>query len=85
MKTTLALIGIAISFSVNSMENEIAKSVDVHNLSQIEKNIWVDGNVHSIAANSSLWVPCLPEEKVEIQNLEMLETLDCGETMELRK
>jgi hypothetical protein len=85
MKTTLILIGIAISFSVNSMENKVAKSVDVHNFSQVEKHIWVNGDVHSIAANSSLWVPCLPEEKVEIQSSEMLETLNCGETKELKK
>jgi hypothetical protein len=83
MKTILALIGIAMSFSANSLERKSVKSIDVHNLSKSQKQIWVNGTSHSIESESSLWVPCLPEEKMEIQISNKIETLVCGENMEL--
>lgn len=81
MKTILALI--AISFSANSIEIKPVKSIDIHNLSQSKKQIWVNGTSHSIESGSSLWVPCLPEENMEVQISDMIETLVCGESMEL--
>lgn len=41
MKTTLTLIGIVISFIVNSLENKAVNFTDVHNRSQIQKHIWL--------------------------------------------
>ena len=83
MKTILALIGVVISFSANSLESKAANSVDVHNASNVQKQIWVNGNIHSIESESSLWVPCLPDEKIEIQVFNKIEILTCGDIMEL--
>lgn len=84
MKHTLALLTFLISFSAMSEENLLDSSIDIHNLTTTQKNIWVNGNIHSVMGDSSLWIPCLSEEKVEIQYSEMLETLNCGETKELK-
>lgn len=83
MEMIIALMGITISISANSLEYKAVNSVDIHNLSKTQQNIWVNGDIHSIELEGSLWVPCLPEENIEIQFSEEIEVLTCGDVMEI--
>jgi len=59
--------------------------ITVKNLSSATKNIWVTGEPYKIEENSSLLVPCYPEEILYVQTTLETDTLTCGKQKELNQ
>jgi len=84
MKKIFTLLIIAGSLNATSHENKVANSINIYNPFHLKKELWINGNIHSISPTSYLWVPCMPEEKFEIQSSNTLETMICGDFKELK-
>ena len=83
VKNSLVAAFVLLAVASNSYGNEVKNSVSVHNLSNTEKKIWVNGEYFQVEAITSLWIPCLAEEKVEIQANEFIKVISCGEALEV--
>lgn len=83
MKKFLATTGALMSIAGSLYANEVSNSISIHNSSKTEKEIWINGEYFLLEKETSLWLPCLAEEKVEIQYAEAIDNVSCGEVFEV--
>ena len=82
MGRILIISAFFLSLNLNASEKK-ENSVTLFNANQNSIEIYVNGTEHSINANSSLRVPCLPEEIITAEKDMVSNELLCGETLEL--
>ncbi len=80
MKKTFIFASILFSLSLSAEQNNQVNSITVHNLSEKTKQVWVSGEPYQIEIDSSLVVPCYPEESIYVQSAKNTNIVSCGET-----
>lgn len=80
MKKTFLFALIIFSLSLSAEQNIQVNSITVHNLSETSKQVWVSGEPYLIEIDSSLIVPCFPEELLYVQSVKNTNIVSCGET-----
>ncbi len=80
MKNLLILTVVLFSASLSAEKNNQVNSITVHNLSETTKQVWVSGEPYQIEINSSLVVPCYPEESIYVQSVKNTNIIYCGAT-----
>jgi len=80
MKKPFIFASILFSLSLSAEQNNQVNSITVQNLSETTKQVWVSGEPYQIEIDSSLVVPCYPEESIYVQSVKNTNIVSCGET-----
>lgn len=80
MKKTFIFISILFSAYLSAETAVQENSIAVQNLSETSKQVWISGEEHKIEVDSSLVVPCYPEESIYVQSVKNTDIVSCGET-----
>lgn len=78
----LPFLVILLSASALSVESE-HRSIFVHNLTDSDLDIWINGNAVAVKVNSAIFSPCIHSEKSEVQVYENIQLVECGRVLEV--
>ena len=84
MKTALLIVSVLLSSNIYAQDIKTDKSITVHNLSNLNQQLWVNAVSYNISFDTSLRVPCNLGEEIEVQYIDNSQHYDCGSKIGLK-